>query len=176
VTTFSAGTTGFTPSSATTGAITLAGTLNVANGGTGGTATPTAGGVAYGTGTAYAFTSAGTTGQALISNGTGTPTWGAAGATISATSTNATFYPTFANATSGSFTTANVNSGFTYNPSTGDHKTPQIIASNGLIVNVNTVATSYTLASGSNMMSIGPITVSSGITVTVPSGSRWVVL
>ena len=34
VTTFSAGTTGFTPSSATTGAITLAGTLVVANGGT----------------------------------------------------------------------------------------------------------------------------------------------
>jgi hypothetical protein len=32
---FSAGTTGFTPSSATTGAVTLAGTLNVANGGTG---------------------------------------------------------------------------------------------------------------------------------------------
>ena len=37
VTSFSAGTTGFTPSSATTGAITLAGTLNVANGGTGAT-------------------------------------------------------------------------------------------------------------------------------------------
>jgi hypothetical protein len=35
VTTFSAGTTGFTPSSATSGAITLAGTLAVANGGTG---------------------------------------------------------------------------------------------------------------------------------------------
>lgn len=37
VTTFSAGTTGFTPSSATGGAVTLAGTLNVANGGTGAT-------------------------------------------------------------------------------------------------------------------------------------------
>ena len=36
---FSAGTTGFTPSSATTGAITLAGTLNIANGGTGSTST-----------------------------------------------------------------------------------------------------------------------------------------
>ncbi len=35
VTTFSAGTTGFTPSSATSGAVTLAGTLAVANGGTG---------------------------------------------------------------------------------------------------------------------------------------------
>jgi len=35
VTTFSAGTTGLTPSTATSGAVTLAGTLNVANGGTG---------------------------------------------------------------------------------------------------------------------------------------------
>ena len=37
VSSFSAGTTGFTPSTATTGAVTLAGTLNVANGGTGAT-------------------------------------------------------------------------------------------------------------------------------------------
>ena len=37
VTTFSAGTTGFTPSTATSGAITLAGTLAIANGGTGAT-------------------------------------------------------------------------------------------------------------------------------------------
>ena len=35
VTSFSAGTTGFTPSTGTTGAVTLSGTLNVANGGTG---------------------------------------------------------------------------------------------------------------------------------------------
>ena len=76
VTTFSAGTTGFTPSSATSGAITLAGTLAIANGGTNATATPTAGAVPYGTGTAYAFTAAGTTGQALLSNGSSAPTWG----------------------------------------------------------------------------------------------------
>lgn len=37
VVTFSAGTTGFTPNSATGGAVTLAGTLNIANGGTGAT-------------------------------------------------------------------------------------------------------------------------------------------
>lgn len=40
VTSFSAGTTGFTPNSATTGAVTLAGTLNIANGGTGATTAP----------------------------------------------------------------------------------------------------------------------------------------
>ena len=48
----------------------------IANGGTNGTATPTAGTVAYGTGTAYAFTSAGTTGQVLLSNGSSAPSWG----------------------------------------------------------------------------------------------------
>ena len=75
VTTFSAGTTGLTPSSATSGAITLAGTLAIANGGTNATATPTAGTVAYGTGTAYAFTAAGTAGQVLQSNGSSAPSW-----------------------------------------------------------------------------------------------------
>ena len=72
---FSGGTTGLTPATATTGAVTLAGTLVIANGGTNGSATPTAGAVAYGTGTAYAFTAAGTAGQVLTSNGAGVPTW-----------------------------------------------------------------------------------------------------
>ena len=58
VTTFSAGTTGFTPSSATSGAVTLAGTLNVANGGTGLTSL-TAGYIPYGNGTS-AFSSSST--------------------------------------------------------------------------------------------------------------------
>jgi len=72
---FSGGTTGLTPATASTGAITLAGTLGIANGGTNGSAAPTAGAVAYGTGTAYAFTAAGTAGQVLTSNGAGVPTW-----------------------------------------------------------------------------------------------------
>ena len=71
----SGGTTGLTPAAATTGAVTLAGKLVIANGGTNATATPTAGAVAYGTGTAYAFTLAGTSGQMLTSAGAGTPTW-----------------------------------------------------------------------------------------------------
>ena len=75
VTTFSAGTTGLTPNTATSGAVTLAGTLAIANGGTNGTATPTNGGAAYGTGSTYAFTLAGTAGQVLTSTGAGAPTW-----------------------------------------------------------------------------------------------------
>lgn len=51
----------------------VSGTLPVANGGTNATATPAAGAVAYGTGTAYAFTGAGTAGQVLVSNGASAP-------------------------------------------------------------------------------------------------------
>jgi len=72
---FTGGTTGLTPATATTGAVTLAGTLVIGNGGTNGTATPTSGAVAYGTGTAYAFTAAGTAGQVLTSAGAGVPIW-----------------------------------------------------------------------------------------------------
>jgi len=75
VTTFSGGSTGLTPSSPTTGAITLGGTLAIANGGTNGSSTPTAGAVAYGDGSAYAFTSAGTSGQILKSNGASAPSF-----------------------------------------------------------------------------------------------------
>ena len=53
----------------------VSGTLPIANGGTNATATPTAGAVAYGSGTAYAFTAAGTSGQVLTSAGSGAPTW-----------------------------------------------------------------------------------------------------
>ena len=72
---FSGGTTGLTPAIATTGAVTLNGTLVIANGGTNGSATPTAGAISYGTGTAYGFTAAGTTGQVLTSAGAGVPVW-----------------------------------------------------------------------------------------------------
>lgn len=58
--------------------VTLAQPLPVASGGTGGSATPTAGGVAYGNGTTQAYTSAGTSGQVLTSSGSGAPTWAAA--------------------------------------------------------------------------------------------------
>jgi len=64
VTTFSAGTTGFTPSTATSGAITLAGTLATTNGGTGLTSF-TSGGVVY-----ASSTSALATGSALTFDGT----------------------------------------------------------------------------------------------------------
>jgi len=96
---FSAGTsaltTGILKSTTTTGALTIAvaadfptlnqnttGTsaglssiLTIASGGTNSSATPTAGGAGYGTGTAHAYTAAGTVGQVLTSQGASAPTW-----------------------------------------------------------------------------------------------------
>jgi hypothetical protein len=53
----------------------VSGTLPIANGGTNSTATPTAGGAVYGTGTAYGITAVGTAGQVLTSQGASAPTW-----------------------------------------------------------------------------------------------------
>ena len=287
----------------------IIGQVAIANGGTNGTATPTAGGIAYGSGTAYAFTTVGSSGQVLTSNGSGTPTWatpassitlsddtttnatryplyaaatsgtisteyvsstkyqfnpstgvltstsfsgagtgltgtasslsigGNAATATSATSattatnlaggangsvpyqtgagattflaastngyvmtlaagvptwaaaassgitisddttTNATRYLTFTSATSGSITSENVSSTkLKYNPSAGELTAPVQIASNGIVLNGTTVSASYTIASGNNGFSVGPITVASGQAVTVSSGQRWLVL
>ena len=51
------------------------GILSIARGGTNSSNTPTNGGISYGTGTAYAFSAAGTTNQILLSGGAASPTW-----------------------------------------------------------------------------------------------------
>ena len=42
--------------------------------------------------------------------------------------------------------------------------------------NGQTVTSNYTLTTSKNAMTAGPVTINSGITVTVPSGSSWVVV
>jgi hypothetical protein len=158
------------------------GTLPVANGGTGQT-TYTDGQLLIGNSTGNTLT------KASLTAGTGisiTPGSGSiaiastitAGLTITNDTTTATaLYPTFTSATSGSITGANVTSTkLTFTPSTGTLVTPNVEASNGMIVNSKTVTTNYSIPAGSNALAAGPITVGSGATVTIPSGSRWVVL
>jgi hypothetical protein len=45
-----------------------------------------------------------------------------------------------------------------------------------LVVNATTVTDNYTVESGTNAQSVGPITVASGVSVTVASGQRWLVV
>jgi len=42
--------------------------------------------------------------------------------------------------------------------------------------NGQTVTTNYTLSTNKNAVTAGPVTVNSGVTVTIPSGSSWVVV
>ena len=226
VTTISFGTTGLTPSTATSGAVTVAGTLVVGNGGTGLT-TITAGRILYGAGTSALGNSAslfwdsansrfgvGTATPAVTTELVGTdamlipkgttgnrPTgvsgylrfnttttefegyngsaWASVGgAAISNDTTTATkIYPISASATTGAATTVYTsNAKFLYKPSTGELQASELVASNGIVVNSQTVAASYTIAVGFSAMSSGPVTIASGQAVTVSSGSRWVVV
>jgi len=66
--------------------------------------------------------------------------------------------------TAGNVTTPNVLTG------------AEVSASNGIFINNKTVGASYSIPSGYAASSVGPVTLSNGVTVTVPSGSKWVVL
>lgn len=46
----------------------------------------------------------------------------------------------------------------------------------GLYENNATISANYSITSGNNAMSAGPITIADGITVTIPSGSSWTVV
>lgn len=72
----------------------------------------------------------GTANQALLTNGSGTLSWGTAGAS----------------------------------------------AAGSIYVNNDVVSTNYTIAAGTNGFSVGPMTIADGISVTVSTNQRWVVL
>ena len=40
----------------------------------------------------------------------------------------------------------------------------------------NSVNSDYTLSTNRNAMTVGPVTINSGATVTIPSGQRWIIL
>jgi hypothetical protein len=100
------------------------------------------------------------------------------GATITNdTTTSTNVFPTFAAATSGALSDIYTSDAkYLYKPSTGELTSEHFVAGNGIFVNSLTIDTSYTIAAGTSGMSAGPVTVASGTTVTVSSGSRWVVV
>ena len=102
----------------------------------------------------------------------------AGGAALSNDTATATpLYPIFAAATTGTPSTVYTsNSNYLYTPSTGALQAKEVVASNALFANNLTVGSNYTIPTGYSASSIGPITVSGGAAVTIPSGSRWVIL
>jgi len=48
--------------------------------------------------------------------------------------------------------------------------------SSTILENDSTISTSYTLTTGKNGLSVGPVTINTGVAVTVPTDHRWVVI
>ena len=159
----------------------VAGTLPVAAGGTGQTSY-TNGQLLIGNTTGNTLTKATLTAGTNISitNGNGSITIDNTypGTSITNDTTTATYeYPLFAAATTGSL--ANIytsNAKLLYKPSTGDFQSTTLTANGCFFLNPQTLPASYTIPASYSASTIGPITVPSGMSVTVSSGARWVVL
>jgi len=52
----------------------------------------------------------------------------------------------------------------------------QLGASNGIFVNSTTVSANFTVPNSYHALSVGPVTINGGVSVTVPSGSNWKVV
>jgi hypothetical protein len=137
-------------------------TIAIAYGGTNSTATPTNGGITYGTGTAQAYSTAGTSGQVLTSAGAAAPTW--------TTATNAnTASAIVQRDASGNFTAGTITAALTGNASTATTATN---ATNTAITNDTTTATAqyitFVAASSGNT---GQKTHSTGLTFVPSTGA-----
>lgn len=96
------------------------GVVSMANGGTGNTLVPSAGSIVYSTGSELALTGTGSAGFVLTSNGVDAPGWTEIIKIVNDSTTNASFYPLFYSANSGTMSTAYVcSSKLYYNPVTG---------------------------------------------------------
>jgi hypothetical protein len=154
------------------------GTLSIGYGGTGLQTTPTNGQLLIGNGTNYTLSTLTAGTNITITNASGSITIASSGggsSTISDdTTTNSTRYPLFANQTSGTASTLYTSSTkYQYTPGTGELDVPEVVASNGIFTNSNTVSTSYTIPTNSNALSLAPLNLASAVSVTIPSSSTW---
>ncbi len=93
------------------------------------------------------------------------------------TSTASDLYPIYVDATTG--TAANVytsNAQYLFKPSTGELKVKAPVAANGIVVNAEAMSSDYTIDTGFNGFSVGPFTINGGVTLTIASGQRHVII
>lgn len=107
------------------------------------------------------------------------PSWKSIGgsAIVNDTTTASYEYPLFAAATTGtaqSIYTSNAN--LLYKPSTGELQAKVLTANTPFVNTYATVEADYTTPANYNTMSVGPVTVNGGITVTVTAGTVWAII
>jgi hypothetical protein len=167
VTSFTTSLSGLTPNTATTGAITLAGTLGVASGGTGAT---TLTGIIKGSGTsAFSAATAGTdylappSGTSILKGNSG----GALANAVAGTDYQAPI----------TLTTTGTSGPATFISNTLN--IPQYSGGGGtsspLVQSDTVISTSYSLGANKNAMSFGATTISPGVSVTIAPPDKWLV-
>ena len=164
VVSFSGGSTGLTPATATTGAVTLGGILDVDNGGTG-TATP-----ALVAGTNVTITGTWPNQTINSTNPGGSVTAVTASSPITSSGGTAPNLTFLAPGTAGNVLTS-TGSAWASSPASGG-----AVAGGSIYINTEVISQDYTFPTGSNGMSVGPITIQSGYSVTVTGSQRWVIL
>ena len=65
--------------------------------------------------------------------------------------------------------------GITFNDGSNQRSAAYCVANNCMYENNQTITANYTITTNRSAHSVGPITIASSITVTVPSNSRWVI-
>lgn len=144
----------------------LSSILTIASGGTNSSATPTAGGAGYGTGTAHAYTAAGTVGQVLTSQGASAPTWTtvtSSGGTVTSVSV------TSANGFTGTVATATTTPAITLTTSiTG------VLKGNGTAISAATSGTDYSAGTSALATGILKSTTTTGALSIATAGTDYV--
>jgi hypothetical protein len=200
VTTISFGTTGLTPSTATSGAVSVAGTLATANGGTGlSGATPfTSGGVLYASSTSALASSALLAANTMVVGGGS----GTAPSTVSNITSNNSYLQLgastplrFADADSSNYVSfqapATVTANVAWTLPATDGTASQFLSTNGsgtlswatpaggssspLVQSDTLITSSYSLAANKNAMSFGTTTIAPGVSVTIAPLDKWVI-
>ena len=163
VTSFSAGTTGFTPNTATTGAVTLAGTLNAASGGTGQTSY-TIGDILYASGTtALSKLADVATGSVLVSGGVGVAPSYSATPTLTSLTAPTVIGGTAASSTLTLESTSGVGTSDSIIFKTGSQLTRMTISTAGLVTANNFASSNVAITGGAiDGTAIGATTTSTG--------------